>query len=81
MTAPDSASGKPAVIPAGLLRLRMIRQSFDKFDADGGGTVDKEELRDAMEYMGVSMSKDHFDKLWNSVDVDGAEQVRMHSMH
>ena len=49
----------------------MIRQSFDKFDVDGSGEVDADELRDAMEYMGVRMSKDHFDMLWNSVDTDG----------
>eukprot|EP00657_Telonema_sp_P-1_P000021 TRINITY_DN10014_c0_g1_i1.p1 TRINITY_DN10014_c0_g1~~TRINITY_DN10014_c0_g1_i1.p1 ORF type:complete len:101 (-),score=31.84 TRINITY_DN10014_c0_g1_i1:61-363(-) len=40
-------------------------------DTDDSGAVDQTELRDAMEYIGVHIPKEGFERLWQTVDPDG----------
>lgn len=56
-------------------QLRMLKQSFDTFDIDGSGTIEKDEVRQAMAQQGVEMTAEELDELFAQVDADGSGEV------
>lgn len=54
---------------------RLLKQSFDSFDVDGSGTVDKEEVAQAMAQQGVEMTSEELDELFATVDDDGSGEI------
>lgn len=49
-----------------------IRDMFDMFDADGGGTIDCDELTAAFVSLGISDTKEEIDQLVEQIDTDGS---------
>jgi Ca2+-binding EF-hand superfamily protein len=49
-----------------------IKEMFDLFDADLGGTIDSDELATAFVRLGITESRDEVDKLVSQIDVDGS---------
>ena len=48
----------------------ILYRTFKQFDRDGSGTIDVNELRRVMEYLGVSMNERQLTELVEQVDVD-----------
>ena len=57
--------------PAAFQR-HMLMQSFNQFDADGSGTLEPEEVKQAMALQGVDLSFEEVSQLFAEVDEDGA---------
>eukprot|EP00961_Rhodomonas_salina_P074929 1006072-Rhodomonas_salina.3 len=55
--------------------LKAVRDAFDLFDTDGGGTIDEFELRIAMRALGLSTNEHEVRKMFEEVDVDGSGQL------
>ena len=56
-------------------QLRMLKQSFDCFDIDGSGTIERDEVCQAMAQQGVEMTPEELDELFAQVDADGSGEV------
>ena len=54
---------------------KEMRQVFDKFDTDGGGSIDAEELQNALKSMGQDLTMDEVNKLIEEIDVNGDGEV------
>jgi CRP-like cAMP-binding protein len=54
---------------------RMLQQSFNHFDVDGSGTIDTDEVRQAMAQQGIEMTQEEVDELFASVDDDGSGEI------
>ena len=54
---------------------RILRQSFDSFDIDGSGTIDTDEVRQAMAQQGIEMTEEEVDELFAQVDDDGSGEI------
>ena len=54
---------------------RMLKQSFDSFDIDGSGTIDTDEVKQAMAQQGVEMTTEEVDELFAQVDDDGSGEI------
>jgi hypothetical protein len=52
-----------------------LRQAFDKFDADGSGSIDREELVNAFSAAGRKVTQEEVDKLFVEIDADGDGQI------
>jgi Ca2+-binding EF-hand superfamily protein len=52
-----------------------IKDMFDMFDADGGGTIDVEELTQAFINLGISDTKEEIDELVKEIDTDGSGEI------
>merc|ERR1712072_117023 len=52
-------------------QIAEIREAFDLFDTDGGGTIDAAELGTAMEALGFKSSKGEVKKMVDDLDKDG----------
>lgn len=50
-----------------------FREVFDIFDSNGGGTIDAEELDEALRTADIQLSKDEIDDVLTSMDKDGME--------
>jgi hypothetical protein len=48
---------------------------FDTIDIDGGGTVDKDEIYDALQEAGVKISEEGVATLFNMIDEDGSGEI------
>merc|ERR1711934_215 len=48
-----------------------IKEAFDLFDTDGSGSIDTNELKAAMEALGMDAKSDEIRKLINDIDSDG----------
>merc|ERR1711934_1094221 len=48
-----------------------MREAFDLFDTDGGGTIDAAELETAMTALGFTPSKGEINKMVGDLDKDG----------
>lgn len=53
----------------------LIKEMFDLFDADGGGSIDVEELTHALINLGIADTKDEIDRLVAQIDVDGSGEI------
>jgi Ca2+-binding EF-hand superfamily protein len=52
-----------------------IKEMFDLFDADGGGSIDVDELTHAFVNLGISDTKEEIDRLVAQIDVDGSGEI------
>lgn len=52
-----------------------IKRKFDSFDADGSGSIDASELREAMLMLGLELSKREAKRMINEIDADGSGQI------
>ena len=52
-----------------------IREMFELFDADGGGTIDVPELTNALVNLGISDTKEEIDRLVQEIDTDGSGEI------
>ena len=52
-----------------------INHAFLLFDKDGSGSIDVNELRDAMKALGIYIKKDELRVLMNKVDKDGSGAI------
>merc|ERR1712138_17562 len=55
----------------GRQKRREMREAFDLFDSDGGGTIDASELGTAMEALGFNVKKGEIKKMVDDLDKDG----------
>ena len=58
-----------------LLDDTKIKEMFDMFDSDGGGTIDTEELSSAFMSLGISDTKEEIDQLVVQIDTDGSGEI------
>eukprot|EP00960_Hanusia_phi_P056538 763307-Hanusia_phi.AAC.1 len=56
-------------------KIKAIRDAFDMFDADGGGSIDEFEMRIAMRALGISRSRKEVKSLFEAADIDGSGQL------
>ncbi len=49
-----------------------IRQAFEKFDTDCSGVIDREEFASSMHALGLRLSPEQYDKIFQQVDIDGS---------
>jgi Ca2+-binding EF-hand superfamily protein len=52
-----------------------IREAFDLFDADGGGTIDTAELKVAIRALGMEPTDEEVAKMIADVDVDASGTI------
>jgi centrin-1 len=52
-----------------------IREAFDLFDADGGGTIDTNELKVAMKALSLDPSDEELAKMVSEVDIDASGTI------
>lgn len=52
-----------------------IKEAFDMFDTDGGGTIDMGELGEVMKKMGQNLSGEDLREMFDSVDTDGNGEI------
>ena len=62
----------------GVVDETLIKEMFDLFDADGGGSIDVEELTHALINLGISDTKDEIDRLVAQIDADGSGEIEYH---
>jgi len=53
----------------------MSRRLFDSIDADGGGTLDSEEMSQLFAMLGLSITKEQEATIMAKVDADGSGEV------
>ena len=57
-------------------RFKDMRKAFKHIDLDGSGTLNKRELKQAIEMMNIAMTNEQFDYFWQSWgDADGSGEV------
>jgi len=56
-------------------QLDEFREAFDTFDEDGGGTIDKDELRKLLKYAGQTPSDDELRDMIQIIDADGTGDI------
>jgi len=52
-----------------------LKQAFDMFDADGGGTLDAEEFKLALPLMGEEVSAEEVETLYKEADADASGKI------
>jgi centrin-1 len=52
-----------------------LHTTFDTYDGDSSGFIDKQELKLALADIGFAMAEDHFEQLWADVDADGSGAI------
>lgn len=55
--------------------VEVLREVFAKFDADGGGSIDEEELGVAMKALGAPVSATELSALVKEIDEDGNGEI------
>lgn len=58
-----------------VLRQRRLRTSFDRYDTDGSGTLEENEVAAALASLGVIASKDAVNDLMTAIDQDGNGKI------
>jgi hypothetical protein len=48
--------------------LKLIKETFDKFDKDGSGTIEREEIKKAASELGENITSEEFDKCFAVMD-------------
>ena len=62
---------KIVAVPAEVKKRSNIYEVFRKYDADGGGTLDMEELSVLLKELKVPMTEEELEKLFDELDEDG----------
>ena len=57
------------------MQLQEVREVFDQFDSDGGGSIDSNELRLAMKSLGQSLTKAEAEALMLELDTSGDNSI------
>lgn len=57
------------------IRLKELREVFNRFDADGSGSIDAEELDQVLRSVGLSLQPNEVKAMINSVDADGSQSI------
>jgi Ca2+-binding EF-hand superfamily protein len=52
-----------------------LRDAFGKFDVDGNGTIEIDELRDTMKELGHELTEDEATRLFARMDLDGNGEI------
>eukprot|EP01083_Nonionella_stella_P069115 184082_1 len=52
-----------------------MQSVFDQFDEDGGGSIDCDELQNALKLMGQELSKEEVDQLFKQIDTNGDGEI------
>lgn len=52
-----------------------VKELFNMFDADGGGTIDTDELTQAFVALGISDTKEEIERLVREIDTDGSGEI------
>ena len=60
---------------AGLTPEQKAKVAFTQFDADGGGTIDSEELRELLASLGMHMDDEQLEECLVSLDEDGSGDI------
>ena len=55
----------------------VVKETFDKFDKDGGGSISRRELKHAMKSLGVELSKRGMKQLMQRFDEDGSGEIEL----
>ncbi|KAG2375229.1 hypothetical protein C9374_009852 [Naegleria lovaniensis] len=55
--------------------LKEFKEIFDLVDTDGGGSIQKEELRQLMETLGLNPTDEQLDEMMLEVDADGSGDI------
>ena len=55
--------------------MENLRELFDRFDTDGGGTVSAFELDAALIQMGMNLSMDDIEAMMKEVDKDSSGEI------
>jgi len=66
---------KVVVVPMEMKKKKNIYEIFRKYDADGGGTIDKDELRVLLTDLKVPMSDEELEELMDELDEDGGGDI------
>eukprot|EP01083_Nonionella_stella_P106859 308800_1 len=62
-------------IKSGVLKEDDMKEIFDEFDVDGGGSIDADELQDALTKMGINKTMDEVNELIEEIDEDENGEV------
>uniref|UniRef100_A0A7S1M9S8 Cyclic nucleotide-binding domain-containing protein n=1 Tax=Neobodo designis TaxID=312471 RepID=A0A7S1M9S8_NEODS len=68
----EETNGKAVVSE---MEIHNIRRIFNRFDADGSGTIDVDELKDVMTSLGVEMDDHHLRELVEQVTSSGEQEL------
>ena len=61
--------------------VEVLREVFNAFDADGGGSIDVDEMHSAMKSLGAESSKADIKKLMDEIDEDGVSPRARTTIH
>ena len=53
----------------------LLREVFDAVDLDGGGVLDRDEVREVLIELGIPLSQEKLDEVMKQMDVDGSGEV------
>lgn len=56
-------------------QIEQFKKVFDRFDKDGGGTIDAEELGSAMHSLGQNLTRLELQEMIEDVDLDGSGTI------
>ena len=59
------------------MQMEEVRELFDEIDEDGGGSLDKEELRELLEKLGMDVDDEKVDSVMLEMDADGEGTVEL----
>ena len=53
----------------------MTKRLFDSIDADGGGTLDIEEMKQLFKDLGLELTQDQVATVMSRIDADGSGEI------
>jgi hypothetical protein len=63
------------VIQAAATDINLAREMFRKFDADGSGALDRYELRELLQKVGLHLENEVFEQAMDMCDIDGSGEL------
>eukprot|EP01051_Picozoa_sp_SAG22_P005488 SAG22_NODE_327_length_12278_cov_10.550209_9_plen_169_part_00 len=70
-----AGGGAPAAKELSPAEMEVLQEVFTTFDADGGGSIDVDEMHEAMKSLGSETSKKDIKVLMDEIDEDGNGEV------
>ncbi|XP_038071507.1 uncharacterized protein LOC119740312 [Patiria miniata] len=71
-TAPKTKEPEPALTNE---QKEAFKEAFDLFDSNGGGTIDAEELTEALSSVDIHLSVDEIKEVLQAIDKDGSGEI------